>query len=217
MELPRHGPGQSPGSGGKLRRITRPAPGHGRGEGIVQPIMKMMDQLSRRLHQQRPPAERPGGPWPPPQGSRNVPSRRVARLSPEDAAYLAGLIDGEGTIALSRRHAGDNRQLVVTISSTESALVEWVRTALGVGKITRKRTTSPRHAPGLTYCVTNRQALDVLAQVSPFLRSYKRDRADLVLRRYLAVTPRNGKYTEAMRSARQRFEAEFASLSIRRG
>ncbi len=145
-----------------------------------------------------------------------MPALRVAKLSPEDAAYLAGLIDGEGTIALSRRHAGDNRQLVVTISSTESALVEWVRAALGVGKITHKRTTSPRHAPGLTYCVTNRQALNVLAQVAPFLRSYKRDRAELVLSRYLALTPRNGKYTEAMRSARRQFEDEFASLSIRR-
>ena len=140
----------------------------------------------------------------------------VRILSPEEAAYLAGLIDGEGTIALTRRHAGENRQLVLTISSTEAALVEWTRATLGVGKITRKTTTLPHHAPGLTFCISNRQALDVLAQVAPFLRSYKRGRAELVLSRYLAVTPRNGKYSPAVRDARRKFEAEFASLSVRR-
>jgi hypothetical protein len=33
-----------------------------------------------------------------------------------EAAYLAGLIDGEGTIALSRRHASEHRQLVLSIT-----------------------------------------------------------------------------------------------------
>lgn len=30
--------------------------------------------------------------------------RKVKILSREDAAYIAGLIDGEGTLSLSRRH-----------------------------------------------------------------------------------------------------------------
>jgi hypothetical protein len=46
------------------------------------------------------------------------------RLNCEDAAYLAGLIDGEGTIALTRRHAGEERQLVLSISSTEIDLLD---------------------------------------------------------------------------------------------
>ena len=48
--------------------------------------------------------------------------REVRQLSAADAAYLAGLIDGEGTVTLSRKHAGDMRQLVVSISNTESAI-----------------------------------------------------------------------------------------------
>jgi hypothetical protein len=31
--------------------------------------------------------------------------RKTTKLRPEVAAYIAGLIDGEGTITLSRRHA----------------------------------------------------------------------------------------------------------------
>jgi hypothetical protein len=45
--------------------------------------------------------------------------REVRLLSIAEAAYLAGLIDGEGTVTLSRKHAGDMRQLVVSISNTE--------------------------------------------------------------------------------------------------
>jgi hypothetical protein len=101
----------------------------------------------------------------------------MRQLSPEEAAYLGGLIDGEGTIALTRRHAGERRQLVVSISSTEACILAWVVRAIDAGKITKKRVTSSRHAPGLTYSVSNRQALALLADVAPYLRSYKKRRA----------------------------------------
>lgn len=142
-------------------------------------------------------------------------TRVVSNLSATDAAYLAGLIDGEGTIALTRLHATSNRHLHVSISSTEQALVQWTLDTVGVGKITRKRVASPLHAPGLTYSIANRQALELLRQVTPFLRSYKRRRAALARAHYLAVTPRNGKYNPETRAARARFESEFAAIVAR--
>lgn len=128
--------------------------------------------------------------------------RVTRRLSGTDAAYIAGLIDGEGTISLSRRHRRDERQLVVSISSTEYALLEFVLDAVGAGKITRKRTYAAGHAPGLTYAISNRQALALLEQIVPYLRSYKMERARLLLAHYVRLTPRNGKYTAAVRTAR---------------
>lgn len=142
--------------------------------------------------------------------------RAVARLISSDAVYLAGLIDGEGTIALSRRHARENRQLVVTISSTERVLVDWVLLTTRAGKITSKKPAATHHAPGLTYVIANRQALALLQQVTPFLKSYKVQRARLVLDQYLKVTPRNGKYDLKTRDARLEFERKFAAISIRR-
>ena len=35
--------------------------------------------------------------------------RKTSKLSREDAAYIAELIDGEGTLSLTRRHRGENR------------------------------------------------------------------------------------------------------------
>lgn len=142
-------------------------------------------------------------------------SRNVSVMRSVDAAYLAGLIDGEGTIALTRVHQGQNRQLVVTISSTELALLEWTKKTTGVGKITTKRTSSPHHSPGFTYCVANRQALAVLTQVHPYLRSYKSLRSRLVIENYLKLTPRNGKYTPLLLEARRTFEQLFFAISIR--
>lgn len=37
-----------------------------------------------------------------------------------DAAYIAGLIDGEGTVTLTRKHRNENRQLCVSISAPAS-------------------------------------------------------------------------------------------------
>lgn len=41
-------------------------------------------------------------------------SRKTKILSREDAACIAGVIDGEGTISLSRKHRGENRQPVIS-------------------------------------------------------------------------------------------------------
>jgi hypothetical protein len=132
-----------------------------------------------------------------------APYRVTRRLCETDAAYIAGLVDGEGTITLSRRHRDDERQLVVSISSTERVLLAHVLGAVGAGKITRKRTYADRHAPGLTFAISNRQALALLEQIAPHLRSYKAERARLLLAHYVSLTPRNGKYNVAVRAARE--------------
>ena len=115
-------------------------------------------------------------------------------LSCADAAYIAGLIDGEGTITLTRKHRNENRQLCVSISSTEKPMLEFVKLSTGSGKITNKRVVSPKHTPSYTFAVYNRQALTLLQQVLLWLKSYKQQRAELILRDYVHLTPRNGKY-----------------------
>ena len=141
--------------------------------------------------------------------------RKTAQLSLIDAAYIAGLIDGEGTVTLSRKHAGENRQLAVSISSTERAMLEFVLERVGAGKITRKRVALPSHTPSFTYAVWNRQALDLLRQIAPHLKSYKRQRARHVLEQYIRLTPRNGRYTERLVAERREFERLVLGLNSR--
>lgn len=143
-----------------------------------------------------------------------MPSYKVTReLAAADAAYIAGLVDGEGTITLSRRHARDRRQLVVSIANTERPLLDFVLERVGTGKITRKRTSAAHHTPSYCYSIANRQALALVAQLQPYLRSHKRDRASLILSNYLRVTPRNGKYTTATEQDRWTFEQKFFAIT----
>ena len=142
--------------------------------------------------------------------------REVRLLSVAEAAYLAGLIDGEGTVTLSRKHAGDMRQLVVSISSTELPILEFALRSIGAGKLTNKGTTQAHHTPSYAYALWNRQALALLVQVEPYMRSYKRERALLILKDYVRLTPRNGRYTDAMRTERRIFEDSLLELQARR-
>ena len=133
-------------------------------------------------------------------------------LRPDIAAYIAGLIDGEGTITLSRLHSGENRRLVVSIANTELQILQFVLHHVRAGKITNKRVISDRHTPSFCYAVTSTQALDLLRQVAPWLQSYKRLRAELALRCYAALTPRNGKYSEDLLHRRQKSEQALLAL-----
>jgi hypothetical protein len=141
-----------------------------------------------------------------------VPYRNVKTLGLADAAYLAGLIDGEGTVTLSRRNRYKHRGLVVTISNNEMSILNYVQDKVGDGKITNKRITSERHAPSYTYGIANRQALSLLEQISQFLKSHKAARAELVLKNYVQLTPRNGRYTTEQTDERQTFITNFFAI-----
>lgn len=76
-------------------------------------------------------------------------------LDPTEAAWLAGLIDGDGTVALPRRHKNEHRHLEVSISNTDFALLEYVKSIVGVGRITRKRSIARNHRK---WCLSNQQS-----------------------------------------------------------
>ena len=139
----------------------------------------------------------------------------IRHLSKSEAAYIAGIIDGEGTVTLTRTHRGENRRPVVSISSTELPLLLYVRRVIGAGRVTRKARARAHHSPSFAYCLSSRQALGLLRQVSRYLRTYKSQRAKLLLDEYVRVTPRNGRYSPEQRADKEAFEERFFALSIR--
>jgi len=138
--------------------------------------------------------------------------RRTAQLCETDAAYIAGLVDGEGSVTLGRKHRNENRQLVVSISNNEIGLLEFVLNRVKTGKITRKRKTRPHHASSYTYAVYNRQALALLEQIQPYLKTCKARRAEIILRDYIRLTSRNGKYRTEQLQERKAFERRVLAI-----
>lgn len=135
--------------------------------------------------------------------------RKVNTLSVADKAYIAGIIDGEGTVTLTTKQKGGTEHLSVTVSNTELPLLKYLLKVIGAGRITNKRAYKAHHSLSYTYGVFNRQALDLLEQVYPYLRTYKSKRAKLVIEQYVAVTVRNGRYTSAQSKKRKRFVKKF--------
>ncbi len=135
--------------------------------------------------------------------------RKVNKLNPVVAAYLAGLVDGEGTVTLTRQHRNEKRRLVVCISNNELEILQFAKDNIGAGRITTKRTYSERHASSFTYQISSRQALELLAQIIFHMKSYKARRASLALNDYVRLTPRNGKYKPAVVRERERFERQL--------
>jgi len=139
--------------------------------------------------------------------------KKVRVLTEAQSAYLAGIVDGEGTITLTRKNKDAQRQLAVTVSSTDRRLLEYILRIVGAGKITNKKMNRSNHSPAYTYQIFNRQALSLLKQTALFLQTYKMDRARIAINGYLDVTPRNGKYSPEMLRAKEKFNNAFFAFS----
>ena len=138
--------------------------------------------------------------------------RKIKKLKPVDTSYIAGLIDGEGTITLSRKNWWRQRCLTVVISNNEYKILKWTLGTIGTGIITKKRTYKKEHSPSFAYKIHNQQALSLLEKITPYMQSYKKERAKLVLKNYTKLTPRNGKYSKDILNKREKFIETFFKM-----
>ncbi len=69
----------------------------------------------------------------------NIRSVEVIYMTPEQKAYIAGIIDGEGSIMLIRFHKNQFPAPCVSVSSTSFELLEWIQEKTGCGKTNSKK------------------------------------------------------------------------------
>ncbi len=139
----------------------------------------------------------------------------VRALTNAEAAYIAGIVDGEGTVSLVRHHRGEHRRPVVSVANTERDLLTYLQQTIGAGRITSKCIAKDHHTPSFVFAIYSRQALELLRQIRPYLRTHKRMRAQLLLEQYLLLTPRNGRYTAELLVARAAFESRLLAIRVR--
>jgi hypothetical protein len=125
-------------------------------------------------------------------------------------AYIAGIMDGEGTITLSRIHKTDPyRTPVVSVSSTSYEILEFIHKHYG-GTIINHKTYQQHHKQSWIWKVTYDKAIGLVSDVYPYLLdNTKRHRACLLISKYRKVTVRNGRYSESQKQAKLQFEQEF--------
>jgi len=124
-------------------------------------------------------------------------------------------VDGEGSVTLTRVHKNEMPSPQVTITNTELRLLEWVSKVTGYGKIITRSRREPHHKVAYVWVVgKTEKCLNFLREIRPYLL-VKHRQADLILDRYKAVTPRNGKYTADLLKKKLRLVARIRALNHR--
>lgn len=131
-----------------------------------------------------------------------------------EKAYIAGIIDGEGSIMLQRFHSNEYPSPCVSIASTTLELLTWIKETVGYGIIKQKKNYNlEKHKDCYSYVVKYDNAINLLKEVFPYLIiNAKKERAKLILEKYKSLTPRNGRYTSELLNAKFKFYNEFLQL-----
>lgn len=90
-----------------------------------------------------------------------------AELSDVDAAYIAGFLDGEGSIMIIGR--ADAFMLRVSFANNKRNVLEWIREKTGVGNVTEKSRENQNHATSYMLLINSNAANSLLKQVSKYL------------------------------------------------
>ncbi|TGY41189.1 hypothetical protein E5347_13550 [Clostridium sartagoforme] len=135
-------------------------------------------------------------------------------MTETEKAYIAGIIDGEGSVMLQKIHKNEHPSPCISIASTTLELLEWIKKVVGKGTITKKKNYNLEiHKDCYSYVLRRNYAISLLIDIEPYLViDVKRKRTELILKKYKSLTPRNGRYTEEMLVEKEEFYNEFIGI-----
>ena len=110
-----------------------------------------------------------------------------------EKAYIAGIIDGEGTVSLIKHHRNETPAPLVSVANNKLELLQWIKKRVG-GTIINKRKNKPYHDNSYAWSLRFDSALNFLKLIKKYL-ILKLPQTELILKNYKAVTKRSGKYT----------------------
>lgn len=131
-----------------------------------------------------------------------------------EKAYIAGIIDGEGSIMLQKINSNEHPSPCISIASTTIELLNWIKDTVGKGAIKKKKNYDiNKHRDCYSYILRRNDAINFLEDIYPYLLiNSKKRRAQLILEKYKALTPRNGSYSAELLKLKKEFYNEFMAL-----
>lgn len=118
-------------------------------------------------------------------------------LSQADAAWLAGVVDGEGCIAWPRRHLLQSIRLMVF--NTNLDFLNRVHQVTGTGRVKQIKKAKPKHTQAYVWSCHGQNATKVVEQILPHL-IIKREAAEVALGLKEATEPPWTQRTRSMRA-----------------
>ena len=116
--------------------------------------------------------------------------------------YLAGFIDGEGTVGLSKRK--NSYIPYVSISNTNAEVIKQINLELnGINSTTViRKAMKANHKDALGLTVRWQHAIKLCVLLKDKL-IIKHNQANIIVNEYPKCTPRNGRYNETNKKAKQ--------------
>ncbi len=102
----------------------------------------------------------------------------INELSDVEAAYIAGFLDGEGTISLNKGHTYDERRrttyhLRVRVVNTFPGIIEWIAQKVGHGNVHTRKRYLATHKQAWEWSLSGSRAVRLLEQLYPYLKVKK--------------------------------------------
>jgi hypothetical protein len=138
-----------------------------------------------------------------------------------DLIYLAGLIDGEGTITalcnISRRTGNESVHARIMLANTHRGVMEWIATTFGGKLAAPRQTRSPKHKPVITWYLGARPAVALCERLVPYLKVKRRQAEMLIVLDGLpyVCSQRGRSVPDATRRLREPLVAELRTLNHR--
>lgn len=131
-------------------------------------------------------------------------------------AWVAGYMDGDGCISMTRRSGRKYRSLIISFASIDLELLEHLKDLFG-GFIISKPTYKNAHTQSYEWRLRGSiQILSFLNRIYPYIRCpRKKVRAQMIIQEWRKVTPRNGRYTPEVRALKRDFEERFLKVGGR--
>jgi hypothetical protein len=143
----------------------------------------------------------------------------VRKLSVQEAAWLAGFMDGEGTLTIGRATRSESRsgfsyEALMVVSNTEYDVLVGIVDMCGGGKVQRSNVKkAAHHKDGFRAIWSANEIRRLLPQIRPFLR-VKGKQADILLR-FLESKVAGRNVTAELWQSFERLRAEVRGLNQR--
>ena len=133
-------------------------------------------------------------------------------MKTNDLIYTAGLLDGEGTITLSRGSSTSKfRHPVVSVTNTSYELIDFLHKTFG-GTVCTQKVYKQHHKQSWVWKIAYNSAINFLEMIRPYMKEVSKcNRSDMILLEYKNITNRNGKYTKEEIDIKLKFETAFLS------
>ena len=130
-----------------------------------------------------------------------------------EKAYLAGIVDGDGTVTLMKHHKNETPIPFTGIANNNLELLKWIKSLVG-GNICSKKKRLHHHSDSYVLNIRQDRSLRFLDEIKQYL-IIKSRQAELITDKYKSVTHRAGKYTPGMLAKKEELVAEIRRLNQR--